>query len=114
MAKLMLEVGDVVAETYDGFYSHREHHGEQNLKAKVFGFPFTALVRRPKILWRGRRGKVLEVQGRWWGQDGYDVRIQWNNGGEPEWRLADDQHLTLIRKARAKSSVDLGESSSQQ
>lgn len=104
MASLELRVGDVVVETYHGHYSHREYHGDQNLRANVAGLPLNSLIRKPKLLWRPRKGTVLEVQARWWGQGGHDVKVQWKDGGEPEWRLADTEHLSLVKRAPTAKS----------
>ena len=102
MSKLELEVGDIVAETYQGYYSHKEFHGQNKLEARVMGVPVELPyhLRRPGFLWRARKGEVIEVQARWWNQDGYDVLVRWKNGGEPEWRLADSEHLRLIKRAK--------------
>lgn len=104
MSKLDLSVGDIVSETYLGYRSHKEYHGKKNLSSRVAGVPVDAFIPVPKFLWRARKGEVIEVQARWWNQEGHDVKVQWKDGGEPEWHLADSQHLVLIRKARRKES----------
>ena len=104
MAKLKLEVGDLVKETYRGHYSHRRYHGDKNLEANVLGlFSLRTLLKRPRLFWWPRTGEVIEIQGRWWGQDGYDVKIQWKDDGSSEWRLADGKHLRLVKRRKDKS-----------
>ena len=106
MASIALSIGVVVAETYEGHYRHREYHGDQNLKAKLLGVPAGTLIRKPRWLWRARKGKIIEVQARWWGQEGYDVKVQWNDGSDPEWYLADTEHLRLIKKGLPKKNPE--------
>ena len=103
MSKIELQIGDIVAETYDGHYGHREHHGNHSIKGALAGIQLRLMIRRPRFLFSPRKGEVIEVQSRWWGQDGYDVKIKWRNGGEPEWRLADTEHLTLVKRVSQPS-----------
>ena len=103
MSKIELRIGDIVAETYEGHYGHREHHGNHSIKGAWAGIPLKFMIRRPRFLWRPRKGEVIEVQSRWWYQDGYDVKIKWRSGGEPEWRLADTEHLSVVKRASQSS-----------
>jgi len=98
MTKLELTVGDTVQETYRGHYSHREYHGEVNTKAKIGFFSLKTLIKKPRFIWRPRTGTVVEIQPRWWGQDGCDVRIQWKGQDSSDWRLADTKHLRVIKR----------------
>lgn len=101
MSKLKLEVGDIVAETYRGYYSHKRYHGKDSLELHLFGIPLGLQIKRPKRprwLWRPRVGEVVEVQGRWWMQDGCDVKVRWRNGDPDDWRLADTKHLRVVRR----------------
>lgn len=83
MARLELQVGDTVRETKHGRISHRRHHDG----------PAAALPDFRSL----RKGTVVEVQGRWFFQGGRDVRIKWADGTY-DWRLANDEHLELLRR----------------
>ncbi|MCP9815135.1 hypothetical protein KBY76_00445 [Synechococcus sp. GreenBA-s] len=87
MASLDLDVGDIVRETKQGRLSHRRHHDGPAAALPSF---------RPL-----RQGTIVEIQGRWFFQGGQDVRIKWSDDTY-DWRLADDEHLQLVRKG-AKS-----------
>ena len=96
--ELKLEIGDRVQETFLGYTHHCEHHGQVQgipIKGTLGGIRFSTGIPIPKKLWRPKKGNVVEIQGRWFFQEGLDVQILWDNG-EREWRLADSDHLVKI------------------
>lgn len=95
---MKLQVGDRIRETYKGYVSHCEHHGEPKgaaVDVKIMGMSGKIGMPTPRALWRAKKGTVIEIRERWFFQEGNDVLVRWSDGQE-EWRLEDKEHLEVI------------------